>query len=288
MADQMQNAVGKGFGLVMDSIYNSLIGKGPASALRKKDLTKFSAEDLWALANVIPGGTGKVVKEAAAITPAGAKAVASTLAATRRTIPQQGLELVNPALRKQSEASAVYGPGTYFAENKAANFTRWGSQYGNQLNKATLTPKAALDIAQSKGYMSLDDFKAAAAKAGQPDIAKLQMSDPIMQDLVKQGYVGMKYPGDKVVTNWVTGSQKGMGLKKIADLNPSTSNYEKPNALQSIQNKMRDAVGYSGQMSQFMSPSQITKKAAELAKQKAIAKLTGKSKPKTYKPQIEG
>lgn len=288
MADQMQNAIGKGFGLVMDSIYNSLIGKGPASALRKKDLSKFSAEDLWALANVVPGGAGKVAKEAAAITPAGAKAVAETLAATRRTIPQQGLDLINPAFRKQGEASAVYGPGTYFATDKAANFTRWGSQYGNQLNKATLTPKAALDIAQSKGYMTLDNFKAAAANAGQPDIAKLQMSDPIMQDLAGQGYIGMKYPGDKVVTNWVTGAQKGLGMKKIADLNPSTSNYDNPNALQAVQNKMRDAVGRSGQMSQFMSPAEVTKKAAELAKKNAIAKLTGKSKPKTYKPQIEG
>ena len=95
MADQWQNAIGKGFGLAMDEIYNGLIGKGPQSALRKKDLTKFSTDDLWAATNLIPGGGA--AKVATPVVKSGVKAAAATTAKA----------LVNKALKKPQVAVRI-------------------------------------------------------------------------------------------------------------------------------------------------------------------------------------
>lgn len=95
MADQWQSAIGKGFGLAMDEIYNGLIGKGPQSALRKKDLTKFSTDDLWAATNLIPGGGA--AKVATPVVKSGVKAAAATTAKA----------LVNKALKKPQVAVRI-------------------------------------------------------------------------------------------------------------------------------------------------------------------------------------
>lgn len=147
MADQWQNAIGKGFGLAIDEVYNGLIGKGPQSAIRKGDTSKFSANDLWAATNVIPAGpVGKVLTPvvkagvktvAKAVAPSAAKSAANSLSKLiaqkqvavnmPRTAfdkmmamenPQyltqldgvQGMGLNNPAYRQQL-AEQAYGKG---------------------------------------------------------------------------------------------------------------------------------------------------------------------------------
>lgn len=239
MADQMQNAIGKGFGLAMDGIYNSLIGKGPASALRKKDLTKFSAEDLWALANVVPGGTGKVVKEAAAITPAGLKAVAATGKAVKRSPLTSALETLAQNT-VNSKAASVYGPGSYFATDMGSSVNRWRN-YGDKLSGIATTPSAKLKIAQSKGYATPEQVQAAIAQNSAPgtSILNAQMTDPAIQKLIGEGYVGLKNPQDGVLTSWILGNP-GVSRKALGNVNPATQMWEKPaNLTQKTYNYVR-------------------------------------------------
>lgn len=127
MADQWQNAIGKGFGLAMDEIYNGLIGKGPQSALRKKDLTKFSTDDLWAATNLIPGGGA--AKVATPVVKSGVKA--ATTATVKSVAPKKYI---------YDAAKAAY---------KADPGAGWGSQ-----GVRTAAEDAALRIAENKARIA--------------------------------------------------------------------------------------------------------------------------------------
>lgn len=232
------------------------------------------------------GATKAGARAIGAVTPAGLQAVAQTAKMTRRS-PYGTLEnLVDPVLREQRLGSAVSGPGTYFAQNKAASFREWGPGFGTVLSKPTMTPAAALKVAQSKGYMDIADFKTAMEAAGKTAGAS-QIKDPAVQELIQQGYIGVQNPGNKSATSWLVGAQDGLGTKKLGQLHPQTNAWLEPTPIQAAQNKLRMELYKKGELTQFMSPAQINKKLIEAAKKEALAKLK-RTKPETYVPTIEG
>lgn len=273
-------------GLAYDSVtsmYDSIINLGA---------NKGSIGDLAnTLIAAIPGG-----KQASGITGAGLKAVGKTLSATRRSFPAEGLasnpngkvKLIDPALREQKDGSQVFGPGTYFAKNLDASFNSWGPSYGTQLEKMFMGPAAMLKMARSKGYIDLEQFKGLAGYS-KGTLGHVKISDPLVQQLLKQGYVGLESKNAKLLTSWVLGAQKGLGLKKFGDLHPGTNAWLNPNSIQQIQNKMRLEMLKKDGLAGLMSPNKMTEKMISDTL-KNMGNLLKGSKGKTVpnRPSIEG
>ena len=265
------------------SLFDSMINLGA---------NKGSIGDLAnSLIAAIPGG-----KQASGITGAGLKAVVKTLSATRRSFPAEGLasnpngkiKLIDPALRAQNEGSQVFGPGTYFAKNLDASFKNWGSSYGTQLERMTMTPAAMLKMARSKGYMGLGEFKELLG-ADKGTLGTIKMNNPLVQDLLKQGYLGLTHGRGDMLTSWILGSQKGLGLKKFADLHPETNSWLNPTSIQKLQNKMRLDLMKKGEIAQFMSPNKVTEKIiSDMLKKMGNLLKGNKGKTVPSRPTVEG
>jgi TP901 family phage tail tape measure protein len=122
----------------------------------------------------------------------------------------------NPTLvTKHPSNVAVYqgntqGPGTYFYRNRKESLDK-GWQYGGYTYQQKHTPLSALKTASSKGYL---DFQKATFDM-QAFVSGKRYDSEVVQDLMKQGYIGMRDPNTGIMTNWLTGTKGGPTLKKV-------------------------------------------------------------------------
>jgi hypothetical protein len=85
-----------------------------------------------------------------------------------------------------------------------------------QLYKLKLSPKQWASLLFKKGYLNLDQLeKSDALLFGK--IRQSKWEDDVIQDLIKQGYIGTQYDagaGERYITNWLIGAKKGWGFQK--------------------------------------------------------------------------
>jgi len=108
-----------------------------------------------------------------------------------------------------SYSGRTQGPGTYFYRNRKESLDE-GWQYGGYTYQQKHTPLSALKTATSKGYL---DFEKAASM--RISVREEAYDSKVIQDLIRQGYVGMKDPKTGIMTNWLTGTKGGPQLKKV-------------------------------------------------------------------------
>ena len=101
------------------------------------------------------------------------------------------------------------GPGTYFYRNKAESLDK-GWAYGGYEYKQKHNLFSALKTAKSKGYL---DFQKAIFEK-QAFVQDKGWNSQVVQDLIKEGYIGMKDPATGIMTNWMVGTKGGQTLKK--------------------------------------------------------------------------
>jgi hypothetical protein len=101
------------------------------------------------------------------------------------------------------------GPGTYFYRNKAESLDK-GWAYGGYEYKQKHNLFSALKTAKSKGYL---DFQKAIFEK-QAFVQDKGWNSQVVQDLIKEGYIGIKDPATGIMTNWMVGTKGGQTLKK--------------------------------------------------------------------------
>ena len=100
----------------------------------------------------------------------------------------------------------AYGPGTYFARNSAISEALF-SEFGDNVYKPASTILGKMRMAFSKGYLRLSD------DADLPNFANLEYDSPIIQNYLKEGYIGLQH--HDAYSNWLTGTGKHFTLKKV-------------------------------------------------------------------------
>jgi len=109
---------------------------------------------------------------------------------------------------------AAYGPGNYFAANAKISKNQF-EDFGEYAYKTALTPSAILKVLGSKGLATPKDIEKIAIKYNMPGAhvtsANSDANQPIIQALIKEGYLGYRH-GD-AFTNWMMGTMPGMGFK---------------------------------------------------------------------------
>ena len=228
--------VGEGMKLAMDEIYKATLGSGISTLARSGNASKMTPLD-WAGLATIGLGTGMfnsartIARTAKRIRglqpdvpkvepklpnfstigaklPAGIRALIDDMTMIHRS--------ENPSLvTKHPSDVAVYqgntqGPGTYFYGSRKESLDK-GWQYGGYTYQQKHSPLSALKTAGSKGYLDWMDatFKMNAFVSGK------RYDSEVVQDLIKQGYIGMKDPNTGIMTNWLTGTKGGPTLKKV-------------------------------------------------------------------------
>ena len=157
-----------------------------------------------------------------ALNPSGIEALAVTRSAITRSenaIP----DLIHPK-NVPMVNGRVFGPGVYAGTTKFAS-DKYFSEFGRNKYKFVMSPSMIKRILSSKGYandeiigneLSKIGFNPANVSYGinQPwmkDLQNTSWESQIIQNLLKQGYIGYKH--NDAITNWILGVEHGLGLK---------------------------------------------------------------------------
>jgi len=238
MADT-QNLIGQGMGLAMDQIYRALLGDAGANLRAGKPVSGADVANsaLTVGLNALPvGGAGVAAKgvKATGITPEGVEALARAATMRRRSFDPAPREVLPEALR-QNKGTQLYGPGTYFS-GKKGSLAQWRG-FGPYAQKLQLSPQAALQIARSKG------FKDVADDGG--DLVAANLDSPQIQDLINQGYIGVKALPQKgefnqnLQTIFDLNKLPNTKLKDIGTYGPDNI-WQNPNSIQRVENLARE------------------------------------------------
>ena len=116
-----------------------------------------------------------------------------------------------------------YGPGTYFARDPNIS-ERVFRDFGNNVYKPKITLPGLMKMLKSKGYLRMETVnEGTSVMAKSKSKSKLDLSninfenlawdDPVIQGLIKEGYIGLQHRD--AYTNWLIGTNKNFGLKKV-------------------------------------------------------------------------
>jgi TP901 family phage tail tape measure protein len=231
--------IGQGMKFAMDQVYNTVLGPGINALTRKGDATQMSPLDWASLATMglstgMIGGASRIATLAR--TPKGIRGLKPDVPKTQAKLPDlskftpklpPGMQALiddmamvhrsmDPYLvTKHPGQVAIYngnaqGPGTYFYRTRKESLLK-GWEYGGYQYQQRHNPLSALKTATSKGYL---DFQEATFKMN-AFVSGKRYDDQVIQDLIKQGYIGMKDPGTGVMTNFMVGTKGGPTLKKV-------------------------------------------------------------------------
>lgn len=126
----------------------------------------------------------------------------------RSSNPSLGRGLMHPE-DVPIEAGRNFGPSTYFAQTPEISDSSF-SGFGKNIYRVGMKPSGWADTAKSKGYIDGAELLDKGLPA--PD-ASTKWSDPLIQNLRDEGYLGFKH--GLAFTDWDMGAVPGMGLKKI-------------------------------------------------------------------------
>jgi hypothetical protein len=126
----------------------------------------------------------------------------------RSSNPSLGRGLMHPE-DVPIEAGRVFGPSTYFAQTPEISDSSF-SGFGKNIYRVGMKPSGWADTAKSKGYIDRAELLDKGLPA--PD-ASTKWSDPLIQNLRDEGYLGFKH--GLAFTDWDIGAVPGIGLKKI-------------------------------------------------------------------------
>jgi len=205
------------------------------------------------------------------------QALIDTLTATRRS--------VGPNILKPNSSSYVgnFGPGRYYGTDKQSLLSKWGAEYGDNLSKMTVTPKGLWSIITSKGYMPYEEYAARLAKEQSAnggislDKSVQNMTSPFIQGLLKEGYIGTKKEDGKLLTSWILGDQKGIGIKNIGEWTRNNLWTNTKNPLKILENAVRTKFGKNNGIAYAMTTGEIV--------QRSIKEFIEKMKSKYIKPK---
>lgn len=291
MADS-QNLIGQGMGIAMDEIYRALFGNAAVKARQGQPITAGDVGDTAFTVglNSLPFGGGGAAARASKVTPEGLDALARVIAMQRRSRTAAPDRLVPEADRViYDSGNAAFGPGTYFS-NRAASKDAW-SNLGDNIQKLRLNPKGYLQVAQSKGFKSVDDL-------GFEPMGK-SIKDPEVQKLLKEGYIGVsKDPrkgsiADDVQTIFDPASLSGARLKDIGQMNSANRWVNTQNPVRTAENAYRDAMlRYSQKPSDYSkgvrtSPNQSNAALANAARRRAIEDVINRLRREKLITKIE-
>jgi hypothetical protein len=126
----------------------------------------------------------------------------------RSSNPSLGRGLMHPE-DVPIEAGRIFGPSTYFAQTPGISDSSF-SNFGKNIYRIGMKPSGWADTAKSKGY--IDGVELLDKGLPAPN-ASTKWSDPLIQNLRDEGYLGFKH--GLAFTDWDMGAVPGMGLKKI-------------------------------------------------------------------------
>ena len=214
------------------------------------------------------------------------RAVLDTLTARRRS--------VGPNELKPNSLSYVgnFGPGRYYGTDMQSLLSKWGSEYGNNVSKITLDPRGFWSIIKSKGYMPYEEYTARLAKEQSAiggislDKSIQNMSSPFIQGLLKEGYIGTKKDDAKLLTSWILGDQKGIGIKNIGEWTRNNLWTNTKNPLQILENMVRSKFGKNNGIAYALTTAQIVQRSVKEFVERLKSKYI---KPKEdVLPEVEG
>jgi hypothetical protein len=153
----------------------------------------------------LPASINTALNKAGEFIPGGPSAALSNFLARHRS--ENLIEETLHPLDVPVDNARAYGPGTYFAQTPEAS-SKVFEMFGPNVYKMGSNLKNTLRTLTSKGYLDINDPRAVSVK-------NAEWSDPVIQDLIKQGYIGLRH-GD-ALTNWLVGTLDGPVLKQITD-----------------------------------------------------------------------
>jgi TP901 family phage tail tape measure protein len=244
-----------------DSIKNGYITEGPlagkvADSLKLKGFEDYGPQMSNMMANILDANIPYRVKRSLGFTFGHSDAGAEQLAMTRHWFTNmsdrlpggiQASLLSNSAIHRSSfsdmhksllhpretpvSSGRRFGPGTYFAQTLSQS-EKLFSEFGENLFRMNMSPTAQLKTLFSRGYAkpeqiqkyvskNFPDLYGSGTREIQDILENLPWDSPVIQGLMKKGFIGTKH-GD-AMTNWLVGTQKGFGLKPYASKTPTTS-----------------------------------------------------------------
>jgi hypothetical protein len=153
----------------------------------------------------LPASVNTALNKVGEFIPGGPSAALSNFLARHRS--QNLIEETLHPLDVPVDNARAYGPGTYFAQTPEAS-SKVFEMFGPNVYKMDSNLKNTLRTLTSKGYLDINDPRAVSVK-------NAEWNDPVVQDLIKQGYIGLRH-GD-ALTNWLIGTLDGPALKQITD-----------------------------------------------------------------------
>jgi TP901 family phage tail tape measure protein len=140
--------------------------------------------------------------------PAGMKAFIDDMTMIHRSMDPY-LVTKDPS-KVDSYNGRTQGPGTYFYRNREESLEK-GWDYGGYAYKQQHTLGSALRSLTSKGYLDIQK----ATSEMQAFVQEQNYNSPVIQELIKQGYIGMRDARSGIMTNFLVGTAGGPTLKKV-------------------------------------------------------------------------
>ena len=159
------------------------------------------------------------------------EALFDTMKAARRSVGPNELQPI------PKDYVGSFGPGRYYGTNKNSLFGRWDSQYGQNISKIKMTPSGTIKVLKSKGYAPYDKYQSLAIASGDNTVG---MNNSVVKQLMQEGYIGLKNTDEQLLTSWILGDVKGLGIKNLGEWTANNLWKTPKNLMQLMSNMLRN------------------------------------------------